>query len=132
MEALAANYKNHLEQLKLAIQNSKLLTTYLEDETEEIYKQMIEGFEPHILELYQMVADKSALQLVSLETELLDSGFEGLFLPRILGYAALRGEIDQNYKYKRPQDHFKKILNAISESANFEWIKNRIGKIRYH
>ncbi len=128
MEALALNYKNHLEQLKLAIQNSDLLTMYLDSETEDIYKQMIEGFEPHLLELYQMVADKSALQLVSLETELLDPAFEGLFLPRILGYAVLRGEIDANYKYKRPQDHFKKILNAISESANFEWIKNRIGQ----
>ena len=42
MEALAANYKNHLEQLKLAIQNSELLAMYLEDETEEIYKQMID------------------------------------------------------------------------------------------
>ena len=128
MEALAANYGNHLDQLKAAIQSSELLSLYLEDETEDLYKQMIEAFEPHILELYQLVADKSPLQLISLEKALLDPGFEGLFLPKILGYSVLRGEIDQNYKYIRPQDHFKNILMAICESANFDSIKNRIGQ----
>lgn len=89
---------------------------------------MVDAFEPHILELYNLVADKSPLQLIALETELLDSGFEGLFLPRILGYSVLRGEIDSNYKYKRPQDHFKQILLTICESANFDMIKMRIGQ----
>ncbi|MBK8626440.1 MAG: hypothetical protein IPN86_13010 [Saprospiraceae bacterium] len=128
MEGLATNYKNHLEQLKGAIQESELLAQYLENETDDLYKQMIDAFEPHILELYELVAEKSPLQLVSLESELLDSGFEGLFLPRILGYSVLRGELDENYKYKRPQDHFKKILNTICESANFDLIKMRIGQ----
>lgn len=90
MEGLATNYKNHLEQLKGAIQESELLAQYLENETDDLYKQMIDAFEPHILELYELVAEKSPLQLVSLESELLDSGFEGLFLPRILGYSVLR------------------------------------------
>lgn len=128
MEALSANYKNHLDQLKAAIQASDLLSTYLEDESDELYKAMIEAFEPHILELYNLVADKNPLQLVALEKELLDPGFEGLFLPKILGYSVLRGEIDNNYKYKRPQDHFKAILNAICESTNFDLIKTRIGQ----
>lgn len=128
MEALAANYKNHLEQLKGAVQASELLAQYLDNETDDLYKQMIEAFEPHIMELYELVADKSPLQLVALETELLDTGFEGLFLPRILGYSVLRGELDANYKYKRPQDHFKKILHTICESANFDLIKMRIGQ----
>lgn len=128
MEALAANYKNHLDQLKAAIQNSELLAQYLDNETDDLYKQMIEAFEPHIMELYDIVADKSPLQLVALEVELLDAGFEGLFLPRILGYSVLRGELDANYKYKRPQDHFKKILNTICQSANFDLIKMRIGQ----
>ena len=42
MEALAANYGNHLDQLKAAIQSSELLSLYLEDETEDLYKQMDE------------------------------------------------------------------------------------------
>lgn len=128
MEALSASYKTHLDQLKEAIQHSELLELYLESETEELYKQMIEAFEPHIFELYSLVADKSPLQLVALETALLDPGFEGLFLPRILGYAVLRAEIDQNFKYKRPHDHFKNILNTICDSANFDFIKMRIGQ----
>jgi len=128
MEALGAAYQQHLEQLMQAIQNSELLEQYLDNETEDFYKQMIEAFEPHILELYQVVAEKDPLQLVSLEAALLDQGFEGLFLPRILGYSVLRGEIDENYKYRRPQDHFKAILHAICESANFDLIKLRIGQ----
>lgn len=128
MEALATNYKNHLDQLKLAIQDSELLQQYLEDETDVLYKQMVEAFEPHIMELYVLVAEKHPLQLVSMEEALLDSGFEGLFLPKILGYSVLRGEIDTTYKYKRPQDHFKNILTAICESANFDFIKMRIGQ----
>ena len=128
MEALSQEYKSHLTQLKDALQNSELLEAYLENESEELYKQIIEAFEPHIMEVYSHVADTNPLQLISIENELLDPGFEGLFLPRILGYSVLRGEKDSNYKYKRPQDHFKKILNAICESANFDFIKNRIGQ----
>jgi len=128
MEALSQEYKSHLDQLKDALQSSELLETYLENESEDLYKQMIEAFEPHIMEVYTHVADNNPLQLIALENELLDTGFEGLFLPRILGYSVLRGEKDANYKYKRPQDHFKKILNAICESANFDFIKNRIGQ----
>lgn len=128
MESLADNYKQHLDQLKAAIQNSELLNMYCENETEELYKQMVEAFEPHIYEMYNLVADKSPLQLISLETALLDPEFEGMFLPRILGYSVLRGEIDEDYKYTRPQEHFKEILLTIIESANFEFIKNRIGQ----
>ena len=89
---------------------------------------MTEAFEPHILDLYKVVADKDPLQLVALEEALLDPAFEGMFLPRIIGYSVLRGEIDENYKYRRPQDHFKKILNAICESSNFDYLKLRIGQ----
>ncbi|MBK9734212.1 MAG: hypothetical protein IPO92_04290 [Saprospiraceae bacterium] len=128
MEALSANYKKHLDQLKSAVQNSDLLASYLDDESDELYKQIVDAFEPHLFELYTLAADKNPLQLVALELELLDPGFEGLLLPRILGYSVLRGEIDSNYKYKRPQDHFKKILNAICESTNFDLIKLRIGQ----
>src|SRR5690606_17909282 len=108
--------------------HSELLTTYLDSELDTDYKAICDTFEPHILELYEMVANKNPLQLLSLENELLDEGFEGLFLPRILGFSVLRPEIDNNYKYKVSQDHFKKILLAICNSANFELIKLRIGQ----
>ena len=49
MDALANNYKNHLDQLKAAIQDSELLNLYLDDETDDLYKQMVDAFEPHIL-----------------------------------------------------------------------------------
>ncbi|MBK9257778.1 MAG: hypothetical protein IPM42_20155 [Saprospiraceae bacterium] len=128
MEALSAQYKDHLEQLKAALIHSDLLQNYLDTEDEADFKLIAEGFEPHIQELYELVANKHPLQLVALERELLDPAFEGMFLPRILGYSVLRGEIDANYKYKRPQDHFKDILLSICESANYEVIKNRIGQ----
>jgi len=128
MEALSQNFKEHLDQLKAALQNSELLDTFLDEESPEIFKEIIDAFEPHIAELYTLVAEKYPLQLISLEKELLDVGFEGLFLPRILGYAVLRGEINENYKYKRPQNHFKDILTAICNSTNFEFIKMRIGQ----
>ncbi|MEZ4911048.1 MAG: hypothetical protein R2774_09310 [Saprospiraceae bacterium] len=128
MEALMPQYASHLEQLKDAIQESEILQEYLENETEDLYKVMVDGFEPHIMELYAAVANMHPLQLLSLEEALLDPGFEGLFLPKILGFAVLRNEIMKNYKYKRPHDHFRKILLTIGESANFDIIKQRIGQ----
>jgi hypothetical protein len=40
----------------------------------------------------------------------------------------LRGEIDEEYHYRRPQDHFKNVLLSIADSSNFEWIKAKIGQ----
>lgn len=128
MEALAPQYQEHLNQLKSALQESEILQNYLDSEEEQDFKTMAEAFEPHLQELYDTVANHHPLQLVALENALLDPGFEGMFLPRILGYSVLRGEIDNNYKYKRPQDHFKDILLTICNSANFELIKQRIGQ----
>lgn len=128
METLAPDYKNHLEQLKQALVHSDMLGTYLDSEEAADYKILHETFEPHIMELYEMVADKNPMQLISLEKELLDPAFEGVFLPKILGYSVLRPEIDEQYKYRKPQEHFKDILMAICNSANFEIIKNRIGQ----
>ncbi|MEM1214252.1 MAG: hypothetical protein AAGJ82_01110, partial [Bacteroidota bacterium] len=59
---------------------------------------------------------------------LLDPAFEGLFLPRILGFSVLRGTINARYKYIRPQDHFQAILLNICNSANFDILKKRIGQ----
>jgi hypothetical protein len=128
MEQLSKNYKTELDNLKEEIQNSESLQTYLDNEDEESYKVLIANFESAIDELHSTVAGKHPLQLISFEKELLNQDFEGLLLPRVLGYSVLRGEIDDNYKYKYPQDHFKEILLTIAESANFENIQSRIGQ----
>lgn len=128
MEALSTNFKQHLDQIKAALQNSELLSLFLEEESAEVYKQMTDAFEPPINELYTLVADNHPLQLVSLEMELLNPDFEGMFLPRILGYSVLRGEINKDCKYTRPQNHFREILTEICNSANFEFVKQRIGQ----
>lgn len=128
MEALSPDYKNHLEQLKLALVHSDILAQYLDTEEAQDYKTLYETFEPHILELYELVANKNPMQIIALEKELLDEGFEGVFLPRILGFSVLRPEIDNQYKFRKPQEHFKEILSAICNSANFEQIKQRIGQ----
>jgi hypothetical protein len=63
-----------------------------------------------------------------MENILLNSYFEGLYLPKVLGYSVQRGQINATYKYVRPQSHFKAILLTILESSNFECIKKRIGQ----
>ncbi len=128
MVAVEKKYEDILDQIKNGIQSSEILAQYLEDEDEEIYKTLQDTFEPSIEELYNSVADHHPLQLESLEKALLDDSFEGLFLPRILGYSVLRGEIDENFKFRKPQQHFRDILLTICNSANFENLKKRIGQ----
>lgn len=128
MEGLALEFKNHIDQLVTSLQGSELLANFIEEESIDVYKQMVEAYEPHLEELYQHVANNHPMQLIDLENSLLNEGLEGLFLPRVLGYSVLRGEIDANYKYKRPQDHFKNILVVVCNSANFDFIKQRIGQ----
>ncbi len=128
MTELDGQYKSALEELKAEIQNSELLERYLEEEGEEEYEAFREMFEPKIEAIHIKVAELTPLQLEAFEEELLDEGFEGLFLPRILGYSVLRGALNDNYKYVRPQEHFKNILLSIANSANFELLKNRIGQ----
>jgi hypothetical protein len=128
MEILDKKYKVELDSIKGAIQSSDLLAQYLDSEEEEDYHALRIGFEPQIDGIFQRVASDNPLQLVNFERELLDPDFEGLYLSKILGFSVLRGEIDKNYKYKKPQDHFREILLAISNSLNFELIKLRIGQ----
>jgi hypothetical protein len=128
MEALDEKYQGHLDAIKEAIQNSEILSSYLDTEEDEYYIQLQEYFEPAMQQVFDEVANSNPLQLEALENAFLDDEFEGLFLPKILGYSVLRGEINDNYKYRRPQDHFKDILLTICNSANFEMIKKRIGQ----
>lgn len=128
MESLNKNYSEELELISSQIQASETLASYLDEEDEEMYKTLQDEFEPSIAELYEKVANENPLQLEQLEKKMLDPSFEGLFLPKILGYSVLRGFIDQNVKYAVPQNHFKEILTAICNSPNFEQIKKRIGQ----
>lgn len=128
MYELDQKYIDALEQCAEEIQNAEELQLYLEEEEESYYLQLKERFEPVIGQIYEEVAAKDPLQLIGLETILLDPLFEGLFLPKILGYSVLRGEVDVSCKYLMPQDHFKQILLAICESANFDILRKRIGQ----
>ncbi|RMG87320.1 MAG: hypothetical protein D6714_02640, partial [Bacteroidetes bacterium] len=128
MQPLSKEYADVLEQIAQDIQASDELAQYLEEEEEEYYVRLKELYEPRIGLLYDKLAEHHPLQIIAFERALLDEKFEGLYLPKILGYSILRGEIDENYKYKRPQEHFKAVLLAICNSANFDILKKRIGQ----
>ena len=128
MYELDQQYIERLETLAGEIQESEELNKYLEEEEEEDFIRLKEMFEPRIGLLYEEVAAQNPLQLIPLEELLLDPLFEGLFLPKILGYSVLRGEVNEKVKYVRPQEHFKAILLAICNSANFDILKKRIGQ----
>lgn len=128
MYELEQKYIEQLELIAENIQDSEELARYLEEEEEEYYNQLKEAYEPRLAEVYREVAHSNPLQLVALELILLDPAFEGLFLPRILGYSVLRGQVNEHYKYVRPQEHFKQILLTICDSSNFDLLKKRIGQ----
>lgn len=128
MKELDAQYAKSLTAIKESIQASPHLQAYLDEEEEAHYELLKQDFEPQIEELHAQVAQNDPLQLEAFELILLDAAYEGLFLPRILGYSVLRGAISDDYKYIRPQEHFKKILLSICNSFNFDILKNRIGQ----
>ena len=124
MNEIDPKYSKVLSEIKEQIQASAHLQSYLDEEDETFYDSLKQEFEPKIEELHSQVALNDPLQLESLELLLLDPMYEGLFLPRILGYSVLRGTINDQYKYRRPQEHFKKILMSICNSFNFDILKN--------
>ncbi|MEO0339614.1 MAG: hypothetical protein AAF242_10415, partial [Bacteroidota bacterium] len=128
MFELDKQYLEKLEDIANEIQSSEELTKYLDSEEDEDYNALKDLYEPRISLIYNEVARNHPLQLVQFELILLDPAFEGLYLPKILGYSVLRGEVNDNYKYVRPQNHFKEILLAICSSANFDMLKKRIGQ----
>jgi hypothetical protein len=128
MQALDDRYYERLQQIAAAIQDSPTLAQYMEEEEDELYNELRQQFEPYLSELHHLVAAEAPLQMVALETYMLNPLFESLYLPRVLGYAVLRGEINDQYKYVRPNDHFKAVLLAICNSPQFEQLKKRIGQ----
>jgi hypothetical protein len=128
MLPLEDKYYNRLNEIAADIQESPILTQYMEEEEDELYTQLRQIFEPQLSELHHQVASEDPLQLVTFEKYLLEPPFEGLYLPKILGFAVLRNEINDQYKYVRPNDHFKDILLAICRSPQFDQLKKRIGQ----
>ena len=125
---LDKKYMDKLDTIAAAASSSEEYQKYLEEEEEEDYIAMRDIYEPQIAALYTEVANEEPLQILAFEQYLLDQKFEGMFLPRILGYSVLRGVRNEIYKYKRPQNHFRDILLAICNSFNFDFIKKRIGQ----
>ncbi|MEO5905218.1 MAG: hypothetical protein ABIQ11_00720, partial [Saprospiraceae bacterium] len=121
-------YELELDNLRTAIQSSDALATYLEDEEETSYQAMRDEFEHQIEVLYEKISENHPLQLTTFETALLNPDFEGMYISKVLGFSVLRGEIEDEYHYRRPQDHFKEVLLAVADSSNFEWIKSKIGQ----
>ncbi len=128
MLKLEDRYAQHLDAIAQHIQASDILAQYLEEEDEELYKNLAQAYEPAISDAHHLVSAEAPLQLEAFERRLLEADFEGLYLPRVLGWSVLRGEISPQFKYVRPNDHFKQVLLAICNSANFEQLKKRIGQ----
>lgn len=128
MLELDKKYKTVLDNIKTNIQLSEELKTYLDTEEDDDYKALVKAHEDSIHELYTKVAAEHPLQLINFEKYLLQDEFEGLYLPKALGYAVLRGRVNENVKYDRPQDHFSEILDFILGSSNFDQIKQRVGQ----
>lgn len=121
-------YLDRLLAIAADIQASEELANFREEEDDETYKELIDLFEPQLMDLHAEVANHHPLILEAFETAYCNEDLEGLLLPRLLGYSVLRGYHGGNYKYLTPQDHFKTLLVTIANSANFDNIKNRIGQ----
>lgn len=128
MYPLNEAYDAHLEAIAAAIQASPNLASYLEEEEDEFYEALKTEFEPQIEQAHQQLIDYSPLEIEAFETKLTDERFEGLFLPRVLGYSVLRGEVTDQFYYARQNDHFGNILRAITTNSNFDQLRNRIGQ----
>ena len=101
MQEVEGKYYEKLQEIAAAIQESPVLQQYLEEEEDELYNELRQEIEPHLSELHHVVASEAPLQLVTFEKYLLNPLFEGLYLPRVMGYAVLRGEITDQYRYVR-------------------------------
>jgi len=128
MQELFTAYKDRIAAIAEAIQASDQLQVFLDTEEESDYRAIVDAYEAHIHEIHTEVAREHPLQLTALETELLDPGYEGLYMPKLLGYSVLRGRLNQHLKYVRPQEQFRKVILAIANSSNFEYICARVGQ----
>jgi hypothetical protein len=128
MISLDQHYKDALAEVVKQIADSEQLAQYLEEEEESMYKEFQSAYEPLLEAIHQQVTNENPLQLVPLELLMIEPQFEGLYMPKILAYSVLRGEVSSESRYARPNDHFKAILLAICESPYFDFLKMRIGQ----
>ena len=128
MYELNDTYKAHLDAIADAIQASPALAQYLEEEEDEQYEALKAEFEPQIEAAHEQINHYSPFEIESFERYLLDDRFEGLFLPRVLGYSVLRPEINAHFHYTRQNDHFGEVLNYIAGNMNFDQLRSRIGQ----
>ncbi|NJB85135.1 hypothetical protein GGR26_000880 [Lewinella marina] len=128
MYELNDTYKAHLDAIADAIQASPILAQYLEEEEDEYYEALKAEFEPQIEAAHEQINHYSPFEIESFERYLLDDRFEGLFLPRVLGYSVLRPQINEHYYYTRQNDHFGQVLNYIAGNMNFDQLRSRIGQ----
>lgn len=128
MEKLAEEYKLRLEAIANEVQASEILKTYLEEEGEEEYRGLIDAYEPEIDAVYREVADLHPMQLIDLENYLLADEYEGLYLPKLIGYSVLRGVVNEKCKYIQSQQQFQNVLLFMCKSPDFEMIAQRVGQ----
>ncbi len=128
MYELNDTYKAHLDSIAEAIQASPALAQYLEEEEDEQYEALKAEFEPQIEAAHEQINHYSPFEVESFERYLLDDRFEGLFLPRVLGYSVLRPQINEKFYYTRQNDHFGEILTYIAGNMNFDQLRSRIGQ----
>ncbi|MGK0388097.1 MAG: hypothetical protein ACI94Y_000825 [Maribacter sp.] len=128
MAELNEAYKDHLLKIAEVINESEELAAFIDTEEPEDYKALQEKFEPAIEELYMAVANDEPLQIQALEEVLLNDDFGGLYLPKVLGFTILRGQLSEKYKYVKSQSHFRNILLFVCNSPNFDALKARIGQ----
>ena len=129
MQALAPEYAQRIEEIKAAIQESEELAAYLESEESDDYNTLKETYEPEITALHEEAATYYPLQLEAMELALLDPGLEGLFMPKLLGYAVLRPRVNEAAgMYYRSQEHLREVLLAIASSNAFAELEKRVGQ----
>ena len=128
MYELNETYKAHLDSIAEAIQASPSLEKYNEEEEDEDYEALKAEFEPQIEAAHEQINHYSPFEIEAFERYLLDDRFEGLFLPRVLGYSVLRPQINEHFYYARQNDHFGTLLNYIAGNINFDQLSSRIGQ----
>lgn len=128
MEVLDKKYQTELQQVINDINASEEFQTFNESEEESDYLALREAFEPQLAELHRRIADENPLQLEAAERAMCTDDCQGLYLPKILGFSILRGQLDPQYKFVHPSQHFKDILLYICQTPLFEFIQKRIGQ----
>lgn len=128
MYELNDTYKAHLDGIAEAIQASPNLASYLEEEEDEHYEALKNEFEPQLEAAHEQIMHYSPFESESFERYLLDDRFEGLYLPRIVGYSVLRPRINEHNYYVRQNEHFDEVLRYIAGNSNFDQLRSRIGQ----